>query len=293
MASRLQDVIQRDTRANQSAANTVAIGTLYYVTDESVTERSNGTIWQSYSIGAVSGINQLTGDVTAGPGTGSQATTIANGAVTNAKLADVATATFKGRTTAATGIPEDLTVTQATALLNAFVGDSGAGGTKGLVPAPAAGDAAAGKYLKADGSYAVPSTGGSAEVLKARVVLTDAQIKTLNTVPVQIIAAPGVGKYVNIIGCTTLRDTTAGVYSFATACQIRYAGTSNFLVPNLALALTTSDKRWARWPIGALDYVTDPTNKVAEILSGNALTGGNAANYCVIEVVYTIVTDGP
>ncbi len=40
-----------------------------------------------------------------------------------------------------------------------MVGDSGAGGTKGAVPAPAAGDAAAGKYLKADGTWAVPSAG--------------------------------------------------------------------------------------------------------------------------------------
>jgi hypothetical protein len=44
-------------------------------------------------------------------------------------------------------------------MLNALVGDSGAGGTKGLVPAPAAGDAAAGKFLKADGTWtAVTST---------------------------------------------------------------------------------------------------------------------------------------
>lgn len=34
-----------------------------------------------------------------------------------------------------------------------LVGDSGAGGTKGLAPAPGAGDAAAGKYLHADGTY--------------------------------------------------------------------------------------------------------------------------------------------
>ena len=46
----------------------------------------------------------------------------------------------------------------ATALLSAMVGDSGSGGTKGLAPAPAAGDAAAGKFLKADGTWAVPST---------------------------------------------------------------------------------------------------------------------------------------
>jgi len=98
----------------------------------------------------------LTGDVV----TSGAAATIANNAVTNAKMADVATATFKGRTSAGTGDPEDLTATQATALLNAMVGDSGSGGTKGLVPAPAAGDTAANKFLKANGTWAAPSGAG-------------------------------------------------------------------------------------------------------------------------------------
>lgn len=39
-------------------------------------------------------------------------------------------------------------------LLTNFVGDTGSGGTAGLVPAPAVGDAAAGKVLKADGTWA-------------------------------------------------------------------------------------------------------------------------------------------
>lgn len=44
--------------------------------------------------------------------------------------------------------------------LPAFTGDSGSGGEKGVVPAPAAGDAAASKFLKADGTWAVPAGGG-------------------------------------------------------------------------------------------------------------------------------------
>lgn len=99
----------------------------------------------------------LTGDVTAT--TGSNITTIASDAVTNAKLANMATQTIKGRTTAGTGDPEDLTATQATAILNSFVGDSGSGGTKGLVPAPTTGDAT--KYLKGDGTWATVVGGGA------------------------------------------------------------------------------------------------------------------------------------
>src|SRR5690606_28198901 len=53
-------------------------------------------------------------------------------------LANMAQATIKGRAAAAgTGAPTDLSPAQATAILDAFAGDAGSGGTKGLVPAPA------------------------------------------------------------------------------------------------------------------------------------------------------------
>ena len=42
-----------------------------------------------------------------------------------------------------------------------MVGDSGAGGTKGAVPAPGSGDTAAAKFLKADGSWQIPSVPAS------------------------------------------------------------------------------------------------------------------------------------
>ena len=46
----------------------------------------------------------------------------------------------------------------------AFTGDSGSGGTTGGVPAPGAGDAAAGKFLSAAGTWSVPSGGGGGSV---------------------------------------------------------------------------------------------------------------------------------
>jgi hypothetical protein len=93
----------------------------------------------------------LTGDV-AGSGTGSFGATIAADAVTNAKLANVATATIKGRVTASTGDPEDLTGTQATALLDTFTNT-----LKGLAPASGGGTA---NFLRADGTWAAPAGGG-------------------------------------------------------------------------------------------------------------------------------------
>jgi hypothetical protein len=82
---------------------------------------------------------------------------VADAQITNAKLANMAAATFKGRNTG-TGVPEDLSATTATALLNALVGDAGSGGTKGLAPAPTAGLAALGYVLRADGTWGRPGT---------------------------------------------------------------------------------------------------------------------------------------
>ena len=79
--------------------------------------------------------------------------TIDNGVVSNAKLADVATSTFKGRITAGTGDPEDLTGTQATTLLDTFT-DS----LKGLAPASGGGTS---NFLRADGTWAAPGGGSS------------------------------------------------------------------------------------------------------------------------------------
>jgi hypothetical protein len=65
----------------------------------------------------------LTGDVTTSAG--AVATTIAVNVVSNTKLADMATQTFKGRTTAGTGDPEDLTIAQAKTMLNLTGTNSG------------------------------------------------------------------------------------------------------------------------------------------------------------------------
>src|SRR5690348_3327519 len=56
-----------------------------------------------------SGITQLTGDITAGPGSGSQAATVAGNAVGNAKLAPMPAHTFKGNNSGSRANPSDLT----------------------------------------------------------------------------------------------------------------------------------------------------------------------------------------
>jgi hypothetical protein len=106
------------------------------------------------ALGTISGaaITALTGDVVA-TGPGSVSATIQSNVVTNAKLAQMPTDTIKGNNTGVTANAADLTGTQVTALLTPFVGDSGSGGTKGIVPAPGANTYLSGDYLNAGGTW--------------------------------------------------------------------------------------------------------------------------------------------
>ena len=136
-----------------------------------------------------------TGDVT-----GATALTIANAAVTNTKLANVATSTIKGRVTAATGNPEDLTPAQVRTLINvadgaqvnvatnltytagtrALASSTGTGATlplfsatdAGLVPLSGGGTA---NFLRADGAFAAPAGGGDMVLATAQ---TNSGLKT-------------------------------------------------------------------------------------------------------------------
>jgi len=86
--------------------------------------------------------------------------------VTNTELADMATARIKGRATAGIGDPEDLTGTQATALLDTFTSTA-----KGLAPASGGGTT---NFLRADGTFAAPPSAGGDNVTINGAAVTDA-----------------------------------------------------------------------------------------------------------------------
>ena len=87
----------------------------------------------------------LTGPITSVGNT----TAISTNVITNSMLSQVPTQVFKGRVAVGLGNIEDLTATQATAMLNTFTPSA-----KGLVPASGGGTSG---YLRADGIFATPS----------------------------------------------------------------------------------------------------------------------------------------
>lgn len=105
-------------------------------------------------VGDVTSNATHTGDVT-----GSTALTIANDVVTNAKLANVATNTIKGRVTAATGDPEDLTASQVRTLLNVADGATANTGTVTSVGiTPGTGISVSGSPVTGSGSITVTNS---------------------------------------------------------------------------------------------------------------------------------------
>lgn len=143
----------------------------------------------------------------------------------------------------------------------------------------------------------VSATGGSG-LETATVTLTDAQIKALPTTPVQVIAAPGTGKYYKIFGAQIITDTSAAAYTNVTASDLIKIGLSDsfqaFSCTNGILEeedIFYSDLT----PYAGADIspLSNTENNAIFIYSNNGggnYTGGNAAN-TLKAVVYYIIVD--
>lgn len=160
------------------------------------------------------GITALTGDVT-GTGPGSTATTIAANAVSNSKAAQMATLTLKGNNTGSTANASDLTVAQVNAVLPVFTST-----LNGVTPLSGGGTT---NFLRADGSWATPSGGGSGTVTTVSVATANGFAGTVanaTTTPAVTLttSASGVlkGNGTAISAATSGTDYSAGTSALAT-----------------------------------------------------------------------------
>lgn len=161
---------------------------------------------------------------------------IAANAVTNEKLATAATGTFKGNNSGSTAAPTDLTATVATSMLNAFVGDSGSGGTKGLVPAPAAGSNAAFTFLSAGGSF-IPIEIDAYEATATASATTTSTTQVLMT---GMTETPIAGTYWVIFSATISSNTNGAVITISiNSGGTQVAHTVRTSTPQFASGLST------------------------------------------------------
>lgn len=138
------------------------------------------------------------GDITVSGGGASW--TIDANAVSNTKLADVPTATIKGRATAGAGDPEDLTSAQATALLDTFTSS-----LKGLAPASGGGTT---NFLRADGTWTTPTSSGDSWTY----IVLSADVSNNSLTPINVtdfVVSPVANKTVVIQGQFIARAAAA------------------------------------------------------------------------------------
>jgi len=164
--------LKHESATGTTAANKIHSGTgadIVLAQDQQalITYDSALQRWRAYPIGqggGGGGITALTGDVTAS-GTGSVTATIANNAVTYAKMQNVsALGVLLGRGTLSTGPPQEITLGTGLGMTGAVLNPidfvaSGASHAHGAVPDPGA-TAGTTRFLREDSTWATPAGGG-------------------------------------------------------------------------------------------------------------------------------------
>jgi YD repeat-containing protein len=185
----------------------------------------------------------LTGDVT-GAGTGSFATTLASVATpgTNTKLTyDAKGRVVSGTTLSASDYP-------------VFVGDSGSGGVRGAVPAPATGDAV--RFLQGDGTWGSPAGSGTVTNVSG----TSNRISVTNGTSTPVIDIDAA--YVGQSSITTLGTIVSGTWQGGVV-GATYGGTgvnNGTSIITLGGSLTTSGAHPITFTTTGTTSVTLPTS---------------------------------
>lgn len=144
----------------------------------------------------------------------------------------------------------------------------------------------------------------------ASVTLTDAQIKALPTTPVEIVAAPGAGKFIAVVYAVLVIDTMAAAYTNIDAeaawlaLQVdgrsitnRYdeldqgalASTAQAVIILSPLELNNNGSLNASWPGDVSDLANQPLVAFFNNGGSGAFTGGDDDNSLKVVVYYVEV----
>lgn len=147
----------------------------------------------------------------------------------------------------------------------------------------------------ADSGSSVGSIGGSpvGGILKqSQVTITNAQMKSLNTTPVDVVAAPGAGFIAIPVMCWVHTSIPVTGYNTANSCSLRYTGIAVDIGNAQTLASTSAEDSYKYISIQGVNFNsanTNPANTAVTLRATGNLTGGDAANTFSTVVTYIVV----
>jgi hypothetical protein len=134
-------------------------------------------------------------------------------------------------------------------------------------------------------------------VVSSVVDLTNTQVLALGTTPITVVAAPGTGYYVDVIG-VSLNFKYTGAYTNPLNVRLYYTSLVSGIAASSVITGSGFFDATANKTVrvaGTADNTTLPVTNVAVVLTtttGSNMTGGNAANKVRVVVNYRIVATG-
>jgi hypothetical protein len=252
------------TSYNGSSAVTIA--------NTGVTSNVAGTgISVSGATGAVTITNSSPNATHTGDVTGATALTIANDAVTNAKAANMAVNTIKGRISTGTGDPEDLTAANVRTILNVA---NGATANTGTVTSVATNNGLTGGTITTTGTIGLTGQALALHNLATNGVIARTGAGTVAARTITASTGISVSNGDGVSGNPTITNT--GVTSNVAGTGVTVSGATGAVTVSIGQAVaTTSDVQFRRLGVGTAPGTTDgeirATNEITAFYSDERL----------------------
>ena len=141
------------------------------------------------------------------------------------------------------------------------------------------------------GTLVWTSVSGITNVYEASLTLTSGQILALNSSPQTIVAAPGAGKYIEVISASVAFTYVAPVYNTNTTLTLINDGAVQYQISNGAALISTANSitNFMHGGVytGTGSQIIENTALKVSVLNGNPLSGNGTA---IVKVIYRIVT---
>lgn len=129
------------------------------------------------------------------------------------------------------------------------------------------------------------------EYYEASLTIATASVLTLNGTPITIVAAPGAGKYIEVVSASASMTFVSAAYAANTTLRLKCAGATIAQLQDTAILLSTVTKNTKFKDVtsaaaGETQIITNAALQV-DVATGNPTTGDSNL---IVKVVYRIVT---